>query len=67
MVTLNHCHITGKYRRSAHANCNANVELNHKISVVSCKLKNLDSHFIIQELGDFNFKINVISNGLENI
>ena len=67
MVMLNHCHITGKFRGSAHADCNANVELNHKIPVVFCNLKNLDSHFIIQELGNFNFKINVIPNGLENI
>ena len=25
-----HCHITGKYRRSTHRNCNINVKLNHK-------------------------------------
>ena len=29
------------------------------------KLKNYDPHFIIQELGKFNLKINVIPNGLE--
>ena len=29
-----HCHITGKYRGSAHRDCNSNVKLNHKISVV---------------------------------
>ena len=26
-----HCHISGKYRRSAHRDCNINVKLNHKI------------------------------------
>ena len=26
-----HCHITGKYRGSAHRNCNINPKLNHKI------------------------------------
>ena len=25
-----HCYITGKYKSSAHRNCNINVQLNHK-------------------------------------
>ena len=60
-----HCHITVKYRGSAHRDCNINVKLNHKISIVFHNLKNYDSHLIMQELGKFNFKINVIPNGLE--
>ena len=60
-----HCHITGKYRGSAHRDCNVNVKLNYKIPVVFHNLKNYDSHFIMQELGKFNLKINVIPNGLE--
>ena len=60
-----HCHITGKYRGSAHKDCNINVTLNHKIPVVFHNLKNYDSHLIMQELGKFNLKINVIPNGLE--
>ena len=59
-----HCHITGKYRSSAHRNCNINVKLNHEIHVVFHNLKNYD--LIIQELGKFNLRINVIPNGLEN-
>ena len=39
--------------------------MNHKIPVLFHNLKNYDSHCIIQELGKFNLKINVISNGLE--
>ena len=39
--------------------------LNHKIPVVFHNLKNYDSHLIMQELGKFNLKINVIPNGLE--
>ena len=39
-----HCHITGKYKGSAHRDCNINqiisVKLNHKITVVFHKLKN---------------------------
>ena len=49
------CHITGKYRGSAHRNCNINVKLNHKILIVFCNLKNYDSNFIMQELGKFGF------------
>ena len=60
-----HCHITGKYRDSPHRDCNINLKLNHEIPVVFNSLKNYDSHFIIQELGKLNFKINDILNGLE--
>ena len=51
-----HCHITGKYRGSARRDCNINVKLNHKISVVFHNLENYDSHLIMQELGKFNLK-----------
>ena len=29
-----HCHITGKYRGSAHKDCNIKVKVNHKIPAV---------------------------------
>ena len=35
-------HITGKYSDSVHRGCNINVELNHKIPIVSLSLKNYD-------------------------
>ena len=60
-----HCHITRKYSASAHSDCNINVKLNHKISVVFQNLKNQDPHLIMQELGKFSLKINVIPNGIE--
>ena len=59
-----HCHNIGKYRSSVHRHCNINVKLNHKIPVKSNKLENYDSHLIMQELGKFNLKINVILIGL---
>ena len=64
----NHCHITEEYRGSAHRDYNINVKLNHKTPVVFHNLKNhnYDLHLIMQELGKFNLKINVIPNGLEN-
>ena len=60
-----HSHITGKYTGSAHRDCNINVNLDHKIPVIFHNLKISDSHLIMQELGKFNLKINVISNELE--
>ena len=59
------CHITGKYRGSAHRDCNINLTLNNKIPIVFCNLKNYDSHLIFQKPGKFNLKISVIPNGLE--
>ena len=35
-----HCQITGKYRGSAHKDCNIKVKLNHKIPLVFHNLKN---------------------------
>ena len=62
----NHCHIIGKYRCSAHRDCNINLKLNHKIPVEFHNLKNYNSHLrvIVLGLGKFNLKIN-IPNGLE--
>ena len=39
--------------------------LNPKIHIVFHNLKNYDLHLIMQELGKFNFNINVIPNRLE--
>ena len=60
-----HCHITGKYRGSAHRDCNIKVKFNHKTPIVFQNLKNYDSHLIMQELGKFDLKINIILNGSE--
>ena len=60
-----HCHITGKYRGSAHRDCNIKVRLNHKIPIVFHNLKNRNSHLFMQELAKIDFKINAIPNRLE--
>ena len=60
-----HCHITGKYRGAAHKDCHINISLNYKIPTVFHSLKNYDAHVIMQEIGKCDFKINVISSGLE--
>ena len=51
-----HCHITQKYRGSAHRDCNINLKLNQKIPIVFHNLKNYDSHITM---------LSVIPNGLE--
>ena len=60
-----HCHITGKYSGATHRDCNINVSLYYKFSLVFPNLKSYDAHLIMQELGIFNIKVNVIPNGLE--
>ena len=62
---IDHCHTTGKYWGSGHRAYNINVKLNHKIPVVFYKLRKYDSYFIMQELGKFNLKTNVIPNALQ--
>ena len=49
-----HCHITGKYRGSAHQHCNLKLRIEPdklKIPVVFHNLRGYDSHFIMQEIG----------------
>ena len=50
-----HCHMTGKYRGSAHKTCNFRLQISAeriKIPVIFHNLKGYDSHFIIEKLGD---------------
>ena len=64
-----HCHITGKYRGSAHQTCNLKLQISAekiKIPVIFHNLKGYDSHFIINELGELikkgeEISINVIA------
>ena len=51
-IVRDHCHVTGKYRGSAHEKCNLNYSLTNKIPVVFHNLKGYDSHFIMQEIGN---------------
>ena len=50
-----HCHVTGKYRGSAHKVCNLKLKIsaeNIKIPVFFHNLKGCNSHFIIQKLAE---------------
>jgi len=49
-----HCHIAGKYRGSAHNDCNLKLRIEResiKIPVIFRNLKGYDSHFIMQKIG----------------
>ena len=52
-----HCHITRKFRGSAHCSCKVPVEFH--------KLRFYDSHFIFYEFNKFDVKIGGIPNRLE--
>ena len=60
-----HCHVTGKFRGTAHQNCNVNFKLTKKVPVIFHNLRGYDSHLIFNELDKFDVKIKVIPNGLE--
>ena len=50
-----HCHITGKFRGSAHQDCNLKLQIKPetiKIPVIFHNLRGYDSHFIMQQIGD---------------
>ena len=50
-----HCHITGKYRGSAHKTCNFRLQISAekiKIPVIFHNLKGYDGHLIIEGMGD---------------
>ena len=53
--------VTGKYRGAS----NINVNVNYENTMAFHTLKNYEAHLIMQELGKFNFKINVMPNGLK--
>ena len=67
-----HCHITGKFRGSAHQDCNLKLKLNPnnlKIHVIFHNLRGYDAHFIMQEIRKVgkkkNLGINCIPNNME--
>ena len=50
-----HCHITGKFRGSAHQECKLKLRIkpeNIKIPIIFHNLHGYDSHFIMQQIGE---------------
>ena len=67
-----HCHISGKYRGSAHQDCNLKLRVDfkaYKLPVIFHDLRSYDSHFIMQEIGKISkekqLDINCIPNNME--
>ena len=67
-----HCHVTGKYRGSAHQDCNLKLRLNPnnvKNPVIFQNLRGYDAHFMMQEIGKIgkekNLSINCTPNNIE--
>ena len=55
MRVRDHCHITGKFRGSAHQECNLKLRIKPediKIPVIFHNLRGYDSHFIMQQFGN---------------
>ena len=71
-----HCHINGKFRGSAHRECNLKLRIKPediKIPVIFHNLRGYDSHFIMQQIGEIakkhgdeqDLNINAIPNNME--
>jgi hypothetical protein len=50
IIVRDNCHVTGKYRGSAHSPCNRSFRLTKIIPVVFHNLRGYDSHLIMQEM-----------------
>ncbi|DAC81320.1 PolB [Mayetiola barley midge adintovirus] len=55
-----HCHLTGKYRGSAHFTCNLQYQESRIVPVVFHNLSHYDSHFIIKQLAKMPGNISAI-------
>ena len=57
-----HCHITGKFRGSAHQECNLKLRIkpeNIKIPVIFHSVRGYDSHFIMQQIREIAKNIDI--------
>ena len=57
-----YCDISGKFRGAAHFSCNCNLKISKKVPVMFHNLRGYDSHLIINEISNFDEKVDVILN-----
>ena len=62
-----HDHVTRRNRGSAHCSCYINLKFTKKVPVTFHNLKDYDSHLIMQEIGKFDVKVNVIPKWIRKI
>ena len=48
------CHITSKFRGTAHKECNSKLRIPRKLPIIFHNLKGYDGHIIFRELNNFN-------------
>ena len=48
-----HCHITGKFRGSAHRECNSKLRIPRRLPIIFHNLEGYDGHIIFKELNNF--------------
>ena len=62
-----HDHVTGRNRGSAHWSCYIDLKLTKNVPVIFHNLKGYASHLIMQEIGKFDVKVNVIPKWIRKI
>ena len=65
VLVRDHCHITGKFKGSAHQECNLKLRIKPediKIPIIFHDLRGYDSHFIMQQIGEIAKKHAYTSN-----
>ena len=60
-----HRHITGKFRGASDWSYGINIQLTKKVPVIFQHLRGYDSHLIFYERRNFDVKIDIMGNGLE--
>ena len=60
-----HCHVTNRFRGSAHNKCNINLRLPRKLPTIFHNLQGYYGHIILKELNNFDVDVDVILKGID--
>ena len=59
-----HCHVTGKFRGTAHSKCNLKLRTPRKLPIIFHNSQGYDGHIIFKELNNFDVDIAIIPKGI---